>query len=490
MSVVSEQISELSAELLLKALADLSDLAFKTIDLVYTMGTDAARGVSEVSGPVARALLVKLIDAVGNRSEFDRATLKAIDKLEKEALKGGSTPRQLTILSHDLDMMENWLKEQDVLYVAASAKKQDVEPGAEKSVILFLEKDAQKVYLATALLNHEKGFISELPPEAFLFVNDRKDITVVDGLDVYELEVLRELAPKFGLTYSTLINGVDAETGELYGDDGSFKILVSKNDAEKMSAVMQQVVWSVTGEYKDGIKEKVKERVSIKKEIQDLLAKGVPEGQQAVVGSDGSKVLVDNAKYIVNSKTPNQYIKLTHNGFAHFKFGKDMGFVSKDDPEYSEKIQKVLGEFPDAVVFDASEWVAEGLDKANLRAGETEKKLSVFPVEHDFEKENEKLRKAKKKEEHKPLDESTWLFHNYDTEKAFSEVVEVRYDPSEPLERNVSVHYEDAVKHSEKYKYLDVEHDEKAIDNIILSARERSMGNDEFEQVQEKEESL
>lgn len=474
MTTLSEQISELSAELLLRAAGELSQIAYNAASFVRDVGGDA--------GAVARAQLVKLINAIGSEKNTKEQN-KAIKKLEEAAMKDGETPRQVTILEQDREAMEKWLKKQDVLYVALRSGNQSAD-GPEKCMITFLEKDAEAVNIAVALTQHEKGYINELPPMAMLLLHKKKDLSVIDNLNVYELEVFREVAKDFGLVYSSMLNPPDNET-----DLDSYKVLASKKDVNKLAAVMQRVAWSMTGEYQNGIKEKVKERYSIKSEIQKIISQGIGPNQVFMIGKDNSSVAIENAKYIVNSKSPNQYIKVTNEGFVHYKFGKEIDKVSRDDKEYEVKLQFALGEFVGAVVFDAAEWEQEGLEKANLRKAKVKQKLSVFPPEHNKEEETRELRKAHKRhKEHESLPETAWLFDKYDTEKAFSEVVEVNYnDYSKPPEETVSVHYNDAVKHSEKYKYYDVVNDEKTIDNIILSAKERSLGNDEYEQVVEKE---
>ena len=482
MANLSEQISELSAELLLKAIGELSQLGYQTARIVGDVGKDA--------GIITRSLLIKLINNL-KKDDYDAVTRKAISKIEEAALNSNSPVRQATVLTQDLDDIEQWLKKQDVLYVAIASKEQDVPAGAEKSMIMFLEKDYQEINNALSLVYAEKGLTNEVLPQAFLLKYDKKDVSVIDGVDLYELEVFRQTAKQLGLVYSVMANGVDEQTGEVYGErTDTFKILCSNQDVEKLSAAMQQVAWSMTGEYANGIKEKVKERYLIKTEIEKLIKSGVKEGHETFLNKDKEKVSAEIAKYIVNAKLPGQYIKMTGKGFFSFNRGENLGFVSKDDPEYLDKLDALLSEFSDAVIIDSKEWETERLEQSNFRKNKVRERISVIPPQCDMKKETESLRKAHKKRQinREPLEETAWLFHRFDAEKAFSEVVQLNYnDVTEPLEETISVHYGEAVEHSKKYRYFDVVNDEKTIDNIIRSANERSLGASEAEYTEEKE---
>lgn len=473
MSSLSEQISEISAELLLKAVGELGQVAYNAVDLGREVGKDA--------GALARDQLIKLINSVN-----DKKSEEARQKLDKAIRIDGEEPRQVTFLDCDREILENWLKKQNVLYAIFKSEDQKVAAGFEKSMLVFLEKDAAAVQVAMSLTQYANGYVNELPPQAMLFLNKKKNLSVVDGLDVYELEVFREVAKDFGLVYSAILNPPDANVNE-QGVGDTYKIIASKKDAKKVAAVMQKVAWSMTGEYQEGIKEKIKERYSIKSEIQKLITKGIGPDKVFFTNSKGESVAVDNAKYIVNPNSHNQYLKLTKDGFVYFKYGKEFQKVMKNEPDYEDKLQFALGDFTDAVIFDVAEWENEGLSKENLRKHKVQQKLSVFPPEYDKKEEATKLQKARKHHQKEGDSETAWLFDRYDTQKAFSEVYEVNYgNLSEPPEKTVSVHYNDAANHSEKYNYIDVSNDEKTIDKIIESARVRS-GEDTREQTVEKE---
>ena len=375
--------------------------------------------------------------------------------------------------------MEKWLNKQGVLYATIKNVNQDVVPGMEKSVLVFLEKDALAVRDAGALTQYERGYINELPATAMLLAHKKKSLAVVDNLSVYDLEVFREYAKDFGLVYSAILNSPEVDaSGRGESTTDTYKIITSKKDNKKLAAVMQQVAWSMTGEYQDGIKEKIKERYSIKSEIQKLVKEGIGPDKVYLSNSTGETVALENAKYIVNANSHKQFLKLTKEGFVYCKFGKEVEKALKGEEGYEDKLQIALSEFSDAVVFDAAEWEEEGLGKDNLRKNKVKERVSVFPKEFVKEKEARELQKVRKKEREQ-VPETAWLFDRYDTEKLVSEVYEANYnDYSEPPETTVSVHFGDALKHSEKYAYIDVSNDEKSIDNIIHQAVEKSKGND------------
>lgn len=470
MPSVTEEVLELSAQLFLAAASDISRAAVST---------------GQTAGVLSKEALVALI----NYAKEGAATAKekkAAKKLEVEVREHGEVPRQVTILESDLKTFEKWLKKQDVLYVALKSEMQKGEDGHKKCMVTFLDKDREAVETAIALSRHELGYINELPPQAFLTLSNKKDLSVVDNLDTYELETFRELAKDYGLVYSVILNAPD-ESEQEKGD--AYKILVSKKDFSKAAAIMQQIAWCMTGEFQNGIKEKVKERYTVREEIQHLVRNGVEPGEISVDTGVGGVITVQKAKYIINKSAPSQYIRLTSEGFTHYKFGKEIENVSKDDSEFEDKLQYALGEFNGAVVVDAEEWEKEGLKKENIRKRFVAQKTSVFPQQFSKEKDIEEIQKSQKhKEKRENAPETAWLFDRYDLQKQYSEVYEANYNNlSEPPERTVSVHYGEAVKHAEKYKYIDVSNDEKSIDNIILSARERSMGNNEYERTEEKE---
>ena len=473
MASVTEEILEMSAQLFLTAAGDISKALVSTGQTVGSLGKET---------------LVELINYAKDGAVSAKEK-KAAKKIETEVREHGEVPRQVTILEQDLKIFEKWLKKQDVLYVALRSEMQRGEDGHKKCMVTFLDKDREAVETAIALTRHELGYINEIHPEAFLFLNKKKDLAVVDNLDAVELETFRELAKDYGLVYSVILNSTD-ENEQTKGD--LYKILVSNKDFSKAAAIMQQISWCMTGAFRDEIKEKIKEHYTIREEVQNLVRNGVEPGEISIDTGAGGVVAVQKAKYVVNKATPSQYIKITNQGFVHYKFGKEIENVSKDDSEYNDKIQYALGEFNGAVVFDAEEWEKEGLKKENIRKKHVVQKSSVFPRQFNKEKEVEEIQKAQRhKEKHENLPETAWLFDRYDSQKQFSEVYETNYNNfSEPPERTVSVHFGEAVKYAEKYKYIDVSNDEKSIDNIILSAKVRSMGNNEFERVVEKEATI
>ena len=471
MSTVSEQVSELGLELLLRALGEFSRVVYHGTSLVSGVAGETIGAAGKGAGALSKALLIKVIEEVkSSGNDFDRKTRKALDKLNDEAIKGESLPRQMTLLSKDLADFEKWLKKQDVLYVAATAKNQKVDDSENKSVIWFLEKDERKINMASAILLHKQGILNELSAEPYLLLHEKEKLSVVDGLDVYEVAVFRELASDFGLKFSVL-----GKTEE--SDVEQYKIICEKADDIKLASVMQQVSWSMAGEYENGIKEKVKERLNVQEELKGLILSGVPKGYKIIKDKDGNSRRVSNAKYIVNSKLQSEYVKITDIGFVYSKYGKDIEIVSKEDPEYIQKLEGILTGFIDLVIIDSEEWEKEGLSKSNLRKEKIKEKLSAFPENYKLKDENEKMRRVQKlrKEASKPLQESSWVFDRYDTEQAFSEVYQINYnDFTEPPEENITSYFIDVLEQSKKYKNYDVENNENNLDDMIKKACEKA----------------
>ena len=161
MSTVSEQVSELGLELLMRALGEFSRVVYHGTYLVGGIAGETLGVVGKGTGAVSKALLIKVIEEVkSSGKDFDRKTRKALDKLNEEAIKGESLPRQMTLLSKDLEEFEKWLKKQDMLYVAATAKNQKCDDNEKKSVIWFLDKDERKINMASAILLHKQGILN------------------------------------------------------------------------------------------------------------------------------------------------------------------------------------------------------------------------------------------------------------------------------------------------------------------------------------------
>ena len=484
MSTVSEQVSELGLELLMRALGEFSRVVYHGTYLVTGLAGETIGAVGKGTGAVSKALLIKVIEEVkSSGKDFDRKTRKALDKLNEEALKGDSLPRQMTLLSKDLEEFEKWLKKQDMLYVAATAKNQKVDDNEKKSVIWFLDKDERKINMASAILLHKQGILNELSAEPYLLLHEKEKLSIVDGLNIYEVAVFREIASVFGLKFSVL--GKTEEAGI-----EQYKIICEKKDDIKLASVMQQVSWSMAGEYENGIKEKVKERLHIQKELKDLILSGVPKGSKIIKDKAGNARRVPNAKYIVNSKLQSEYVKLTDNGFVYSKFGKDVEVVSKEDPEYTQKLEGIVSGFIDLVIIDSEVWEKEGLSKSNLRKEKVKELLSAFPVNYKLKDENEKMRRVQKlrKEASKPLQESSWVFDRYDTEEAFSEVYQINYnDFSELPEENITFYFTDILEHSKKYKHYEVTNNEKNIDDMIQKACEKAAEQGYKEKIPDKE---
>lgn len=484
MSTVSEQVSELGLELLMRALGEFSRVVYHGTYLVGGIAGETLGVVSKGTGAVSKALLIKVIEEVkSSGKDFDRKTRKALDKLNEEALKGESLPKQMTLLSKDLEEFEKWLKKQDMLYVAATAKNQKCDDSEKKSVIWFLDKDERKINMASAILLHKQGILNELSAEPYLLLHEKEKLTVVDGLDIYEVAVFREIASVFGLKFSVL--GKTEETGA-----EQYKVICEKTDEVKLASIMQQVSWSMAGEYENGIKEKVKERLLVQDELREIVLNGVPKGSKILKDKAGNAIRVPNAKYIVNSKLQSEYVKVTDNSFVYSKFGKEVEVVSKDDPEYAQKLEGIVGGFIDLVIIDSELWEREGLSKANLRKEKVKELLSAFPVNYKLKDENEKMRRVQKlrKQPSKPLQESSWVFDRYDTEQAFSEVYQINYnDFSELPEENIASVFTDVLEHSKKYKTYEVTNNEKNIEVMIQKACEKAAEQGYKEKLPEKD---
>lgn len=494
MANVSEDLSQMSAEWMLKALEALSQLGYSTVKLVSDIGRDGA------------STLVGLLNYLENRpgAEYDFRTRRAISKLRSACEKDDASALQMSVPKKDLAEVEKWLKKQDMLYVACSPEnKKKGSPNEElaqltrdknkdMSTIFFMEKDKKKIENAVAVQAYKAGLINVLPPEAFfLLYDDKKDISVIDGLDYFELSVFRELAKKYGLGYTEMENGQEQSSDST---PGTYKVVCGKENASKAMAIMRLVSWTMTGDEAPAIKEKVIERQSLTVELEKLMNEGVKAGVQFVVDENAKQVAIENAKYIVNARSPGQFIKLTAKGFYRHNGGEEAEFTSLDDPDYDERLEDALSEYPDYVIFDSVEWEMNGLGKSNLRKDKVAEKLSALPPKLSVEKEEGDIRKAHKKrqEQGRSLEESVWLFHRYDpdNDEPLSEIVEENFNaPSKPLEEVVSVHYNSAVERSKKYKYYDVESNEQTVDKIILAAKEKVAGNIEPEQPKEKDEA-
>lgn len=472
---ISEQNSELSARLLLQVLEALSRFGLDATRLIFDIGIDGAKTLAE--------LLKSLKNQPG--AQYDAPTQKAISQLEEACKKENSSPAKITIAKSDLPDIEKWLKKQDLLYVACSSKgnkateaAHDSQEASETATIFFMAKDTQKVENAVAIQAYQKQLINNLPPQAFfLLFDDKTDVSVVDGLDIYELNVFRELSKKVGLGYTEMANPAEA------GAPATYKVVCEKGNADKLTAAMRLVSWNMTGEHAPKIKEKVLERESFVEELETLLTKGVKEGNRFFVDDAGNHIAVENAKYVVNALIPNQYVKVTAKSFSVYKGGSEVATVSKSEPDYFEKLEDALSEFSDFVVVDSLEWEKNGLNKSNLRKTCVAEKLSVFPPKYSLEKEEAEMRRARRRqmENQEHLDDAAWLFHKFDpnNDNPISEVVEEHDSASsKPLEATVSAHYNSAVKRAEKYKYYDVESDERSVDNIIAAAQKRVDGKE------------
>ena len=482
MASISEEISQQSAELLLRVLG-----AF------VQLGVSSAQAVFEVTNDGATTL-VNLMDFLQrNYPEYDLKTRMAVNKLREACEKEKAAALMATAKNEDVPEIDKWLKKQGALYVGACPSRKKGTPAEQldiaskgkydQTTFFFMDKDKEKVENAFAICAYKRNYINVLPPAAFfLLYDDKKDISVVDGLDQIELRVFRELAQKHGLGYTEMLNGEDSDKDSI---PGTYKVVCAKEDADKMRSIMRMVTWSITGESSKPIKEKVLERESILAELKKLIEEGVKDGAQIFIDESANRITVENAKYIVNALRSNQYIKVSAKGFSVFKGSGEGLFVAKSDPDYEEKLEDAMAEFQDAVIFDSVEWEKGRLDKGNLRENAVARKLSVFPPEMSLEKEEVDLRRAHKKrlERSGPWEESVWLFHKYDPDKpeAVSEVVEQHYgNPHKPLEETVSIHYNAAVRRSERYRYYDIESNEQSVDKIILAAKEHSLGNKDY----------
>lgn len=489
---VSEEISNMSTDLILKALGAFGPLGINAAKLVFDMGMDGT------------STLIGLLNYLQNQpgAEYDAKTRKAIKQLRTACEQKNATALMATVEKEDLPTVKKWLDKQDLLYVAVSPQNKKKTPTQElaalvnkenlnKTTIFFMDEEKSKVSNTMSILAFQKGLINVLPPEAFFLLHDeKKDISVMDGLDFYELSIFRELAKRFQLGYTEMENG---ERQKEESVPGTYKVVCDKKDAGKLASIMRLVTWNMTGKDAAHIKEKVLERQTLRVELEKLLTEGVKSGSQVFIDDSANQVRVENAKYIVNAMEPNRYVKVTAKGFYCHKGSGDDTFVPIDDPDYDEKLLDSISGYPDFVILDAVEWEKGGLGKANLRKEKVLEKLSVLPVEHSLQEDEAEIRKAHKKrlERLEPVEEHVWLFYKYDPDSAVpltEEAEELHSEVSKGSSNDTAAHYSTALKRAEKYRYYDVESAEKSVDNIISMARERASGNKDYGKEQKEAE--
>lgn len=332
-------------------------------------------------------------------------------------------------------------------------------PDDDSKVYMYMSGDTEKVADVMMLLQAERGIVSEINPSLFLENYAQEEVGTISGLDRTDLELFRGYAKQNGLVFSSVV----------LDGPGKYLVLYDPKDREEVQRSMGSTLWALSG--KEG--RQLRERYA-------LFLKNKQEVKQAL--NDSTKEL-----YIVDGKSPENYIRLSPKEFAYCKNFKTISSVSRNNPEFLARGLRVLDGLEQPILLTREEferYKEDGEPDKEAIQKTVAEKTKAMPDQNKLreaqDKQNERLRLIQSK---LALDdENTAGFWIYDNSVTFSDGGS--YENTEDIDEQTKEDLADARNNSLQYKFHEVHAvDTRSLDYFITEAeKERKETSDERQQ--------
>lgn len=382
-----------------------------------------------------KELLVAMINKQKEKGEPTDITAQMLARANK-----GESINNMLVAEEDVAELSSYFKAKGILFNIVE------NPNDDTKVFMYMSGDAQKALDVISLWQAEKGLISELNPDLFLENYALDSVGTLSGLDRADLEIFRDYAKKNKLIFTSVPTDVPDK----------YLIVYDPKDSATVKKTMDSTIWAFSGDEGARYKEQVVVFLKNRQKINRSLSEGEKEF------------------YIVNGKSPEQYVFLTANDLTYFKNSKEILNVSRSSSDFMDRSLRVINGMAHPVILSRDEF------ELFNEAGELDKeavKNVVLDKAKDFpdidvllqiqDKQNERLERIQSKMSLD--DENTAGFWIYDDSIGFEGGAS--YEDVEDIDEQTKADLAAAYKRAKEYKFYEVkEVDNRSVDYYIAEA--------------------
>ena len=397
-------------------------------------------------------ILVAMINKQKEKGIPCDVTAKMLERVEN-----GETINNMLVAEEEVLELGSYFKNKGILYNVIES------PGDDTKVFMYMSGDAEKAKDVIALWQAEKGLISELKPTLFLENFALDGVGTLSGLDRADLELFRDYAKKNNLVFTSMSTD----------DPEKYLIAYDPKDSAAVKKTMASVVWAFSGE--DGARYKEQTVVYLKN--RQKINRSLSEGEKEF--------------YIVNGKSPEQYVFLTANDLTYYKNSKEILNVSRSSSDFLDRSLRVINGMAQPVILSRDEFELfkengerdkEAVDE--VIAGKTINIPEIVALREWQEKQNRRLERIQTK---MALDdENTGGFWIYDDSIGYA--TGAGYEEVEDLDDQTKADVISANENAKKYAFFEVKlNDSRSVDCLIAEAEKRRRETYDDKTVREQE---
>lgn len=427
MANIQEDVTSQAWNLILKFLGS-------GAEFTYQMTHEGVTMVAQGGNFCANVLLA----LINKQKEIDEPTDAASKMLLR--VQNGESINTMLVAEEDAVVFKRYLDEHKILYnVVENA-------GDDALAFMYMSNDAKKINDILLLFHADAGRISEIDTDLFLDNFASEGIGTLSGLDRADLEVFRNYAEKNHLVFSS----TKAD------DSNNYMIIYDPKDADKVKKTMASTIWAFSGERG----ERYKKQMVVYLKNRQTINRSLTEGEKEF--------------YIVNAKSPEQYVFLTANDLTYYKNSKEILNVSRSSSDFLDRSLRTINGMALPVILSRDEFELFKEDgEKDKEAVDTvvNAKATNIPILLDLlkiqDEQNDKLEKIQNK---LALDdEGTAGFWIYDDSIGFE--TSASYEEVEDLDDQIKADMVAARNNARSYRFYEVENiDSRNIDYLIAEA--------------------
>lgn len=326
-------------------MADVNEQVFnQTKDISLKMAKIASRTTSDIA-KILLALLIEKAEKEKMEKLLDSSGEIPLKKLYEAVNKGESNLMNIKIPDEDIQQMKDLMQKNGVLYAITDLKNDNAK------MVLYLDRDSEHMRDAITMFQAQKGLINEINPQLFVQNYSKENIAVMEHLSPVDLELFRHYSKQNNILYTVLPDGDD------------YKIAYPSEEKGKVQDALEKVSVDLTGEQGPLVRQQLEYRI---------------KGRQQV------NIAIEDAEkeyYIVNSKSPKNFVHLTANGYDYYKNNKAIVSMNRSNPDFMKGAYAAVEGLGEPIVLSADEFRLPDKDRWEILNART----SVYPVDYSID---------------------------------------------------------------------------------------------------------
>lgn len=268
---------------------------------IYNKAVRAASKIGEASMQLMLDMQEAIIKILENKDVEGEVSAK---EMLKYAERGGIL-KNITIPDANASKIKEALKKYNVSFASLDLTND------EKKLIIFKEKDAERVAAILTELNVNKGLVTEIGLNDFLSYTKEQDLVQFENVKNVDLELVRYYAKEVNMPFAVMEN------------DNHSNIYINKNDYNKLQYCMTATAWTLAGPNGSSLRKDIGQFYNNKKEIFKALHQ-----------------MTDRC-FIVDKNGKNS-LEVTPFGISYVKNGNLVKTIDINDENYKEEAAKLV----------------------------------------------------------------------------------------------------------------------------------------------------